>query len=404
MAKYQIWIILSVLLFNLHLVILGNNYYLSSKTGNDNRNLHEAQSPFTPWKTISNLNKNFASMKAGDTIFFMPGETFKGTIKITQSGTLSHPIVLTTFFQNIESERKATIEYDFIDTLPPKMRCIINLFHVKYIEINNLCLTDNSMDILNHEVISNVGVGVLIKNCSQIKIKEITASLLGIGIIIIGDSNQVQNSVFFNERMVVNTKDFVHKGDDYGANGIVISGSDNQILGNTFKDCWATSFDFGYDGGAIEIFGILLNRNIIKDNTAVDCNGFIEIGSPHTAVAYDNVIENNLLINNGSDICLHNDEKTSLTIKNFQIKSNSFIETKEQLTNPGSVINYNYSSTPNTILLTNNNFWLETKISVKNKNKTADFQLSHENNRFHLNGGSVNFAIDHSETMLESRR
>ena len=68
-------------------------------------------------------------------------------------------------------------------------------------------------------------------------------------IYITGEYNTVRDCNIGNLRMVVNTND---NGDnDYGANPLVISASNNTITNNYFHDCWATSFDYGIDGGLL---------------------------------------------------------------------------------------------------------------------------------------------------------
>lgn len=68
-------------------------YYLSN-IGNDSNN---GLSTTTPWKTISKLNSSWGGIKAGDTIFFRSGDTFRGMIQPSVSGTSSNPIVLTSY-------------------------------------------------------------------------------------------------------------------------------------------------------------------------------------------------------------------------------------------------------------------------------------------------------------------
>src|SRR5207249_2272724 len=123
-------------------------------------------------------------------------------------------------------------------------------------------------------------------------------SLVGVGVEVHGDFNTITTSKFGNLRMVNNTPVSVNGNDDYGANPLVVSGNDNTVSYNSFKDCWATSFDYGYDGGAVELFGGY-SRNKILYNTAINCNGFMEIGSSTGGTASDNLIAYNLLINNG---------------------------------------------------------------------------------------------------------
>ena len=73
---------------------LGRNFYFSTNTGDDSRSMTQAQSPSTPWKTISKLNSFFSSLLPGDSVLFKRGEVFYGSIYLTKSGTASQPIVI----------------------------------------------------------------------------------------------------------------------------------------------------------------------------------------------------------------------------------------------------------------------------------------------------------------------
>src|SRR3954469_20287803 len=74
--------------------VKGATYYFSTKDGNDSRTASQAQHASTPWKTLKKLNSFFPSLKPGDIVLFKRGDTFYGSITISQSGTASSPIVL----------------------------------------------------------------------------------------------------------------------------------------------------------------------------------------------------------------------------------------------------------------------------------------------------------------------
>ncbi|MEX2513461.1 MAG: right-handed parallel beta-helix repeat-containing protein [Cyclobacteriaceae bacterium] len=72
----------------------GANYYFSAEQGDDARSFAAAQDPNTPWKSIDKLNEIFISLKPGDRVLFRRGETFFGSINVTQSGQAGNPIVI----------------------------------------------------------------------------------------------------------------------------------------------------------------------------------------------------------------------------------------------------------------------------------------------------------------------
>jgi hypothetical protein len=55
--------------------------------------------------------------------------------------------------------------------------------------------------------------------------------------------------------------------------------NNNTITNNYFHDCWANSYDYTYDGGAVEFYGSGSSNNFIGYNTFYDCNGVVENGS-----------------------------------------------------------------------------------------------------------------------------
>jgi parallel beta-helix repeat protein len=63
------------------------NYYLSN-SGND---ANSGTDPSAPWQTLSKLN-SFKNLKPGDNVLFKRGDTFYGSITVSNSGTAGNPI------------------------------------------------------------------------------------------------------------------------------------------------------------------------------------------------------------------------------------------------------------------------------------------------------------------------
>lgn len=70
------------------------NYYFSSNSGDDSRTNVQAQSPSTPWKSLTKLNTVITTLLPGDSILLKRGETFYGSIIVKKSGTSAAPIVI----------------------------------------------------------------------------------------------------------------------------------------------------------------------------------------------------------------------------------------------------------------------------------------------------------------------
>ncbi len=70
------------------------DYHISKEKGDDSRSFSQAQNPETPWKSIAKLNAVFSSLQPGDKVLFRRGETYFGTIVMSNSGTSSNPITI----------------------------------------------------------------------------------------------------------------------------------------------------------------------------------------------------------------------------------------------------------------------------------------------------------------------
>lgn len=72
-------------------------YYFSTTDGDDARTAAQAQSPSTPWRTLSKLNQSMSLLQPGTSVAFKRGDVFTGTLVLTASGTASAPITLTAY-------------------------------------------------------------------------------------------------------------------------------------------------------------------------------------------------------------------------------------------------------------------------------------------------------------------
>jgi len=68
------------------------NYYLSN-SGND---ANSGTDPSSPWQTLNKLN-SFKNLKAGDKVLFKRGDTFYGSITVSNSGTAGNPITFSAY-------------------------------------------------------------------------------------------------------------------------------------------------------------------------------------------------------------------------------------------------------------------------------------------------------------------
>ncbi|MET3921626.1 hypothetical protein [Arthrobacter sp. UYEF20] len=233
----------------------GTTYYVSAAGSDSN----SGTSSSAPWKSLSKVNS--IVLTPGDTVSFRRGDAWTGGLVTTQSGTSTAPITLNGY----GSGNSPTI------TGGKSGNCI---------RINgNYTIVDGLRGVsCGYAGISVTGDRNTVRNSSAssnaVGIKAGTGSDFG---------KYTGNTVTNNNIMNVNTRgtncgtsQAVNCSDDSGAFGVLINGNDNELSANTVSGSSATSFDYGLDGGAFEIYNG--NRNNIHHNVALDNNAFSEIG------------------------------------------------------------------------------------------------------------------------------
>jgi len=343
-----------------------------------------------PWKTINQVNDTTKLFAPGDTIFFKRGETYFGRLNIKGSGTADHPIVYMPYGIGGMPE--------FTDSSSG----IIMLKHIEYVHIDGFKIIDKTLDTLNHTITAKIAYGIILEYSPNCTIKNCDISLVGIGIAprIGSDNTHILYNYIHNLRIIVNTVGGI---DDYGATGIVIGSSNNKVMFNKVKECWANSYDFGYDGGVVELFGQQMNNNLIMYNTAIDCNGFLELGSNTNGNANNNTIAYNKIINCGTTGNFHNDTIMFIATNNTQFLNNVIIETKKQFAPAGELFWFANFSKPDSIILRNNIFW-NTSGSNLIRNNSDTTRIIHTNNVYFIRVGSLGFSAKNNEYFTKTER
>jgi hypothetical protein len=371
------------------------NYYVDPSASGSN------QGTLTnPWKSLADVPQTVNYFSPGDTVFFKRGQQFTGPFSINSSGSNGSPIV----FMPYGSGNAPVIQYNLANPADSLVynRSIISISQVNYIVIDGFELTDVTIPETNHNVDANVGYGVYIYNGSNNIIKNLTISKLGAGVTIDGGSyNTVTNCNIGNLRMIINTPDIMW--DDFGANGVIVEGSNNTVSYNNIHDCWSNSYDYIYDGGAVEMYGTISNNNI-SYNTTSENLGFMEFGSGTAGQALNNLVAYNLSINNGHVFWINSNGGFGVDVRNLQFYNNNIVETHPSLL-PDVHNLIGIATTPtgsNVITMKNNIFWINTALNVTDPT-AQPFNgpaLVHQSNLFHLNGGSVGYTMDATEQLL----
>jgi hypothetical protein len=252
----------------------GATYYVDAAAGNDANPGTSA----APWRSLAKING--AALTAGDTVLLRRGQSFTGELTLTRSGTATARIT--------------------IDAYGSGARPIVRGGHecieipASYVVVRRLHASDCGW----------AGVHITGSH-NRFESGKASHSVAGVVIRPTATQNVIRgNSIVDNTKMSVNTPG---GDDDSGAFGVLLQGDDNDIFRNTISGHDTFSYDYGRDGGAIEVYGG--KDNVIRHNIAVNNKVFAELGNPRTAnntFAYNGVMsslpDSDFLITRGGEV------------------------------------------------------------------------------------------------------
>jgi hypothetical protein len=190
--------------------------------------------------------------------------------------------------------------------------------------------------------------------------------------------------------MIVNTPG---GDDDYGAGGICFFGSYNEISWNSIDSCYATSYDYGEDGGTIEPFtvSIPMYGNYIHHNFGYNNSIFMEWGGGNGTLVKDNIVAYNVYINDRgwSLMTFHLSDSWAINLQNLRVENNTFVllrpvsggETTDR------IMTWSGTMTDTTAIFRNNIFYLHGWKEVEWGN--GMYKTSH--NLYYKTNGSTYF-------------
>ena len=280
-------------------------YYVdSSFTGGSNKSGLSADAPLTSLDAVNKLK-----LQAGDTVAFKAGTAYTtsaagmGALTISASGTEKAPITFTSYGSG-PAPTIANTATGYSDG--------IYVGNAKYVAIDGLNITGAGQ----------AGVNVS-KSASHITIQNVEASNVGEGVMLVGTDNLVTRSYFHDLKMIKNTANVYD--DDYGAVGVMIANSNNEVSYTKIVNAKAPSFDYKNDGGGIELFGSMDNIKI-HNNWVENSVGFIEAGGFKSTLT-NIAISNNVSLNNTGFLVLHNGGGNfASTFKNVDASNNTIID------------------------------------------------------------------------------
>lgn len=320
-----------------------------------------------PWLTLADIN--YSTLNAGDTLFIKRGRSYAGQINFTRSGSAGNPIVITAYGTGTDPllwGTGSTITYLFYFN------------NRSYVTVSDLRIADTTISATDRSVLSKIQRAFYLDGTTNnVVIKRCTVDRAGIGAYLVGPNNTVDSCTWGNLRMVVNTNDGAPPGadDDYGANPLVISSANNTITHNYFYDCWAESFDYGYDGGIIEFFGGGTDDNFIAYNTFRRSVGLSEI----TGNSSGNIYAYNKMVGMGSLFFF----QSGSTYSNYQFYNNTVVEDSATFVPEVRMIGGLLAS--GTLVLKNNIFKITNGVDVAGSTSG----ITHTYNLYKLSGGSA---------------
>ena len=375
-------------------IVFGRKFYVS-QSGSDSYTTSQAQNPLTPWQTLSKVQSNVAN---GDSVLFAKGSKFSGTLTLNSKsnvyfgvwGTGADPL-----FWGTGST---------VSSLFTLNSCTNVTFYGWNISDTTISFTDRTVQAKIQNVF------VTYSSSTNIVIRKCTMDRIGYGAYFppFCNNNTVDSCSIGNLRMIRNTPG---GDDDYGGVPVQFSSRNCVVTNNYFHDCYAVSYDYGYDGGGVEFFeeGDTVMNNIIKYNTFYDCNGVFEFGSssgqlrPHT----NNVVAYNKIINSSSLVYINNNPNAGYNtrVTNLQLYNNVLVQNIASRTGEANMIAmYTSDSRTGIIVMKNNIMYVTNGANIMRSGQWTGGQLVHTNNVYTLSGGgSLNVTLDATERSTTSQ-
>ena len=248
-------------------------YYVSTRGSDGNPGSYSR-----PWRT---LQKAADSVGAGSTVLVRAG-SYPG-FKLRRSGVAGSPIR----FKRYPGDARPTLNgWGRLD--------VVHLTAVHHVVIEGFVIQgaaggggsgagirvdgwSYSVLIRKNIVRSNRSYGVNVYSSTKVTVdyNEVTDNEVGIAVSRGGQGVRIlHNRVHHNDRMLVNTPKSVNAHDDSGAVGILFLKTTGASLA-AYNKVWgnrAWSYDYGWDGGAFDIYGasnVTIRHNRIWDNENV---------------------------------------------------------------------------------------------------------------------------------------
>jgi hypothetical protein len=342
-----------LILFTLFFYVTAANYYVDT-AGSDGRN---GRTPETAWRTLYKASTSPAVV-SGDSVRLKAGQTWTGCLQARANGVTYAPYGT--------------------GSSPRISRSGVSYGHCVEIYGNSIVVT--GLELTNaHES----GVRIKGKRCLVTKC-DISRS--GTGVMVDSQYNIIDGNHIHDLTMITSDS---RPDNDYGAVGVWLNASNNEVNGNILKNCRAPSIDYLCDGGAVEIYGSGDSTRICN-NWVENCEGFLEVGGSGGSAQHIRVERNTIYQDSTQSptVCLHDYGQFSVTITDFLFRSNVVV----QSSGSGWGI-FECMQNRSAVSLTDNFFYSDLRIM-------AGEPGAHSGNIYHMVGAEIGYLTGLNEKIL----
>ena len=338
-------------------------YYVSCTTGSD---YNTGATSATPWKSLSKVGRT--TFSAGSTIYLRSGCSFDGGLRLNGGGTSGLPITVTSYgagARPVVSYSSGSLYSDAI------------VISGAYVTVQNLKIIKGS----------NSGIGIDGPHAT-IRNNEMTNDGQGVEIRGGGTSAYVANNYVHDLKMVVNARG---GDDDYGAICFTVQATNVEIVHNRGTNCVAPSYDYGTDGGFVEVWEGADNL-YVHDNYSNNTDGFLEAGADSNGSSANNMrFVNNIIVNAGALINIHTDGHFAIPVSNLQFLNNTTYQSAKTT--------YDMFYSPDSVTARNNIFYMGTNTGLT----VGTAPHVHTNNLYYCAWSDAGISLGAGEKMADPK-